>query len=182
MDLTTLEKELTKKSYSEIDASLSTLDHPELLELLDSRSIRVGNSATEILVARHQADLVIDALLASTVRTKLGRLRATHLLSCFGRGVPRAASAYLWLLDDPSIDVISNALFGLVFLLDTQNLPILKTARSKTLPGSPARRLFDNAIRALVKQDPFIYSSGFRDRTDVWKLDKTRFAHKIGFP
>lgn len=182
MDISELEKELAKNSYPEIEKVLPKLDTSDLLMLLDSRSIRVGDTATEVLVARRQTGLVIDALLAQRIRTKLGRLRATHLLSRFGKDVPRAADAYVHLLDDRSADVISNALFGLVFLLDQQNLPTIKKARSKTQPGSAARSLFNKAVRALVKQDPFIYSSGYRDSKDVWKLDKARFAHKIGFP
>jgi hypothetical protein len=65
MDLKALEKELAKKSYTEIDSELRKLDDSELLHLLDSRSIRVGDSATEVLIARQQTGIVADALLAS---------------------------------------------------------------------------------------------------------------------
>ena len=182
MDLKELEKELAGKSYPEIEAVLPNLAYPDLLDLLDSRSIRIGNVATEILIARGQTDLVVEALLGSRIRTKLGRIRATNLLNRFGRGIPRATEAYLHLLGDRSADVVDCALFGLVFLLDKTNLSMIKDARSKRKVGCATRHYFNEAITAIEKQDPFIYSSGYRDSNDVWKLDKTRFAHKIGFP
>ena len=182
MKLKHLETSLAKKSYQDIDHGLASLDSGDLMVLLDGRSIRVGDSAAELLIARGETDLVIDRLLSSTIRTKDGRLRATSVLRRFGKSIPRAVEAYLHLINDRSMDVVASALFGLTFLLDIANLPAIISARSKTQPGSSRRHLFDQAIKALRKQDPFIYSSGFGDSADVWKLDKNRFAHKIGFP
>ena len=48
---------------------------------------------------------MIDAVLASKVRTKLGRVRATYLLNRFGTAVPRAVEAYLYLLNDRNVGV-----------------------------------------------------------------------------
>jgi hypothetical protein len=182
MDLQLLERQLAGKSYPEIERALQNLKSAELLDLLDSRSVRIGDSAAELLVTRRQIDPVIDRLLASAIRTKLGRMRATTVLRRFGKSASRAVEAYRHLLDDRCIDVVSGALFGLVFWQDSNNLPMIETAKAKTEPGSPRRALFNKAITALRKEDPFLYSSGFCDGADVWKLDKTRFAHEIGFP
>jgi len=63
MDLKLLEKRACGKSYPEVEAVLPEFDDPDLLHLLDSRSIRVGDTATEILITRRQTDLRINALL-----------------------------------------------------------------------------------------------------------------------
>lgn len=139
--------------------------------MFDSRSRKVGSVAAGFIVTRPDGvDMMIDLLLADYFRTKQGRMRASYVLNVLGRNVSRANEAYLHLLSDRSPDVIDNALFGLVFSLADDCLPIIEAQASKSPVGSTARRYFDSAIRALRARNPFLFSSGYVDSDNRWGL------------
>ena len=168
-----LERELAHKTYDEIDRALRGLSDGGLFDLFDSHSIKVGNSACDILASRMRsgfADLLVDALLQGRLRTKLGRMRASATLNQYGKDAPRAHEAYLHLLHDRSADVIDNALFGLVFLEDKANLPAIEAARDALSANSAQRPRFNCAIKALRDGNPFLFSSGFADSQNAWGL------------
>ena len=175
---TLLDEKLRKLSYDEIERELLRLGDAEVVALLDSRSRRVGGQAAEFLLARRKADVIVEALLASRLRTKLGRLRATYVLNYCGRQPARSAETYLHLLDDRDVGVLGNALFGLAFLQDERSIGKIEAAREHTRKAE-ARELFDLAIKALTEQDPFIFAPGYRDSANVWGLDEKRFAGKV---
>ncbi|HEX3655689.1 MAG TPA: hypothetical protein VHV55_07790 [Pirellulales bacterium] len=168
-----LERELAHKTYGQIDRALQNLSDGELLGLFDSPSIKVGDSACGILRSRSDesfGDEMVDALLEGRFKTRLGRMRASHVVLCGGKRVRRAHEAYLHILHDRSASVVDNGLFGLVFLNDKSYLPAVEAARD-VLPGDSKMRIrFDDAIKALQAGNPFIFSSGFNDAANAWGL------------
>lgn len=167
------ERKLAHKTYEQIDQALQTLSDDELLGLFDSPSIKVGDSACDILFSRAGdafKDEMVDALLEGRFKTRLGRMRASATVLCGGKRVRRAHEAYLHLLHDRSTDVVDNALFGLVFLNDKTHLPSVEAARD-ALPGDSKMKIrFDGAIKALKAGNPFIFSSRFNDAANAWGL------------
>ena len=167
------EQELAHKTYEQINQALRDLPDNELLELFDSPSIKVGNSACDILWSRSDdafEDEMVDALLAGRFKTRLGRMRASATVLCGGKRVRQAHEAYLHLLHDRSADVVDNALFGLVFLNEKAHLPALEAARDALPDDSKMKARFDSGIQALQAGNPFIFSSGFNDATNAWGL------------
>lgn len=180
VDIQNLEARVSRLEYPDIGRELNGLSDAALLELLNSRSIKVGDSAASILRSRGRTDAVVDAILSGKLRTKLGKIRGTYILHSFGRGCSRSVEAYLALLHDRSVEVVSDALFGLVFLQDERNTTHIQRARAEVQPGGAVLEYFDRAVEALRKQDPFIFSPYFRDVGDVWGLDRERFGDRIG--
>lgn len=174
MDLKKTTERLSKLDNLGIRRELEAFNDEDLLLLLESTSIPVGDNAAELLVNGRKTDLVIDAILKSRIKTKLGQVRAANILSCLGRDVPRAADAYLFMLRHKSLDVISGGLFGLAFLQDKTYIGPIISARDKVERPDDVRACFDRAIEALSKGDPFIYSPHFWDRANVWKLSKKK--------
>jgi len=167
------ERELAHKTYEQIDQALRNLPDGELLDLFDSPSIKVGNSACDILSSRAGdafKDEMVDALLAGRFKTRLGRMRASHVVLRGGKRVRRAHEAYLHLLHDRSAEVVDNALFGLVFLNDKAHLSALEAARDALPDDSKMKARFVGGIQALQAGNPFILSSGYDDATNAWGL------------
>lgn len=181
MDLIQFTKSICRKSYGDVATAMKPLKNSELLELLDSKSIKVGDTATSMLSKRGLIDAAIDRLFDGNVRTKFGRLRVSFLVKQRGRACPRGADVFLHLLQDRTDDVVSNALFGLVFLQDKRHLGEIRRTMEGKEKGTRVYEWFSRAIEALEKEDPFIYSPYYRDAADVWKLDKKRFADRIGW-
>jgi hypothetical protein len=169
------------QSYSEIRLALDKCETATILNLLDSESVRVGDTAAEILVFRRDFDLLCDMLMHNRIISSKGKVRATNILHSAGPLFPRAKETYLLLLKERSFPVLSNSLFGLVFLQDKSVIPKLEEALQvhKRRPKHHSR--IQLAIQAIESADPFIYSPSFRDAGDTWKLDKLRFGHRIGF-
>ncbi|HEX3656831.1 MAG TPA: hypothetical protein VHY91_16170 [Pirellulales bacterium] len=168
-----LERELAHKTYEQIDQALRNLSDGELLDLFDSPSIKVGDSACDILWSRSDAkfeDEMVDALLDGRFKTRLGRMRASQVVICGGKRVRRAHEAYLHLLHDRSTDVVDNAIFGLVFLNDKAHLPAVEAARDALPDDSKMKVRFASAIKALQAGNPFFFSSGYNDAANAWGL------------
>ena len=166
-----LEKRLVRQSYQAIDLELDPLPSEVLLKLLDSKSIKIGDTATGILQRRKETAMVLDALLHDRFRTVLGRLRATHLLNCFGCSIPEAIDGYLHALNDRSTHVVSNALFGIVFMRRKDLIPTLMKHMNAASEGSPRYEQYNEAIDALKANDPSKYSPGFCDLGNIWRLN-----------
>ncbi|MCY3019682.1 MAG: hypothetical protein NTW87_11720 [Planctomycetota bacterium] len=180
MNIKALAKRLCRLDYEAIEAEVAGFDDAVLLVLLDSSSRKVGDTAAELLCSRGKAKVVVAALLASEIRTKLGRIRAMSVLGHFGKRVPRGAEAYLRLIEEKSATVVYDALFGLVFLQDEANIPMIEAARRRSRAGPKADGYFEKALTAIHAKDPFIFSPGYRDAHDVWGLDKERFGNRVG--
>jgi hypothetical protein len=141
-----------------------------LVELVDSQSIKIGDTAADLLGSRNEAKLVIDALMSDRLRTADGRVRATNTLHRFGRSVPESADAHVRLLGDRSDRVVRNALFGIVFMCRRDLLPKLKGDIASAPAGTTRHNDLRDAIVALEANDPFIFSPGFEDQYNVWRL------------
>lgn len=173
-DQRALEDRLAHQGYKAIDGEISSIPSGELISLLDSKSRKIGDTAAEILQRRKETALVLDALLHDRIHTVLGKVRATNILNAFGRAVPEAINGYVHVLGDRSNDVVSNALFGIVFMRRDDLLPKLREHLRGASIGSPRQKLFNEAIEALEANDPSIFSPGFADNGNVWRLNEPR--------
>jgi hypothetical protein len=169
---TEFERRLARQSYQTIHRELGRLSSRELLVLLDSKSIKIGDTAAGLLHQRTETELLINALLSDHIRTPIGRVRATNVLSGFGRAIPEAVDAYVHSLDDRSEGVLSNALFGIVFMRRRDLLAALQERFAVARPGSARHQLLRKAIEALRANDPSLYSPGFHDAANVWRLNE----------
>lgn len=172
MDLSGLENELRGRSYKELHERLRLTDSSTLLLLLDNGSVRVGDTAAGLLQMRREADLVIKGLIDSTIRLRIGKIRALHILKCFGKDCAGAFEAYLRMMSDRSFDVASSALFGLAFMQDERALPHLKRRLAEFSEASRISERIAHAIEAIEKKDPFIYCPYFGDHANVWMTKK----------
>jgi hypothetical protein len=176
-----IEARFAESSYSDIAAGLNELPDDDLIALLDAKSVRVGDTAASFLMERNKHQAVIDAILCSRIETAAGRLRATNVLLAFGKTIPRAEAAYLRLINDNSDRVVDNALFGLVFLQNKENVAAIESAKRAAEPQSKRIRYYEQAASALISENPFAIAPYFRDVNNVWQLDQARFANKIGW-
>ncbi|REJ95136.1 MAG: hypothetical protein DWQ29_02220 [Planctomycetota bacterium] len=181
MNVRELERKLSRRSYEELDNDMAAFDDAVLLELLDSRSIKVGDTAASLLSRRGKTNAIVDSVLAGHVSTKVGKIRAINILSSAGTSCVRAREAYLSLLYDKNHDVVDSALFGLVFLQDRRSIGAIRDAMATQTEGSETHARCLTAIEALQQQDPFIFSPYYHDAGDVWGLDKQRFGDRIGW-
>ncbi len=180
MNIREIEKKLSRRSYEDIDNELKAFDDPMLVELLDSRSIKVGSTAASLLRRRGKADAVIDAFFSEKIKTKAGKQRVFFFVRVLGRSCPRASDICLALLHDTNHDVVDDALFGLVFLQDIRAIEAIKESIASRAEDTEIHERHLLAIDALKQHDPFIFSPDFHDAGDVWDLDKGRFADRIG--
>lgn len=167
-DENALSRKLTHQSYEAIGMALQGMPSPDLLKLMDSASTKIGDTAADLLGSRNESALLIEALLIDRLRTAVGRVRATNILNKFGRAVPESTRALVHCLGDRSDGVVSNALFGIVFMRRRDLLPKLREYIELTSPNSVRRENFRNAIRALEEDDPWIFAPGFADLANVW--------------
>jgi hypothetical protein len=175
MDIDSLQRRLLHLSSSGIQTELTTLSDQDLLILIDSEHSRIGDAAAEMVWSRRQVDILIDAILAKVLKTRIGKTRATSILHREGRHFPRSAVAYVALLGDRSAGVVSNALFGLVFLQDVEHLKAVEEEGLRRPEGSKVHERFRQAAEALRKRDPFLFAPHFRDASRVWTVDPARF-------
>ncbi len=174
------DSKLPRMTYEKLEVELSPWSDQDLLEALDSRSIKIGDTAASLLSRRKRYPEVREAVLSGRITTKLGKIRSTNVLCRLGKSWERAKEVYLHLIWDKNAEVAGNATFPLVFWQDKSVIPAIREAVECAPPGSRIRGRFLTAIEALEKQDPFIYSDGFHDMWDTWKLDPKRFADRIG--
>ncbi len=167
-----IESSLGKASYGQIAAALASSSSSELLKLLDCASIPIGDTAASVLSTRGETQLLIDALVSQRIRTALGRVRAVNMLCRFGRRCPEALAAYVHCLDDRSDRVLDCALFGVVFMRASEEVPALRDRLALARPGSQRAVRIAQAISALESNSPFDYAPGFADPNGMWELPK----------
>jgi hypothetical protein len=168
---TSLETRLTHESYQVIEREIRSLPSDDLLQLLDSRSRKIGDSAADLILERHETDILVEALLHDRIRSVLGRVRATNVLADHGRSAPGAIDAYVHCLDDRSDDVLSNALFGIVFMRRRDLIPMLRQRLAAAETNAERHKMLREAVEALEADDPQRFSPGFRDAQNVWGLE-----------
>lgn len=171
-EVETIERKLVKCTYGEIDAALEPYSSELLADLLDSKSVKIGDSAVSILSSRGYLPALIDALLSGQIRTALGRLRVLTTASSYGLTYPQSIHAYWHCLHDRSIDVLSQALFGIVFLRRYDLIERLAEVKRTSIRDRKKKALFDKAIAALTAKDPSLYVVYYRDAANVWRLNE----------
>jgi len=167
-------RRLEKLTYKEIGVALGKLTDDALIELMDSRSVKVGDTASSILSTRDRIVLVTDCLIGNKFTTQFGKIRALNLLCSRGKKGKRSNRAFLQRVDDKSVNVVDCALFGLVFWQDKRVLPLLKELQSACLSNSSKSDLYFKAIHALEMSNPYLYSPHFSDEENVWKLTRKK--------
>ena len=120
------ESSLKGKNYSELEKALSKVSTNALIELLDSASIKIGDTATSRLMRESAYPQLINAGLEGKITTRLGKIRTINALFSAGRKYPKAKIVYLRLLADKSDEIASCALFNLVFWGDRSIISIVK--------------------------------------------------------
>jgi len=165
-----LAKRMSKKDYPEIEKELKELSSDDLIAMLNAKSLKVINVAAEFLHCRGDAAKLIRALVNGEIRAATGRGAATNVLNWFGKSVPDSTRAMIHCIDDRSDGVVSNALFGIVFMGRRDLLPLLQAHLGKTKAASRRRKMFLDAIDALNTGNPSHYSPGFFDAKNVWQL------------
>jgi hypothetical protein len=165
-----IEKNLSRLSYAELESRLSKESPAVWLNLLDSTSVKVGDTAADLL-ARHQAlNEIVRRVDSGLVKTKLGKIRTQNILSRFGRQEPASKRIYLRFLSDRNPDVVDCALFGLVFLQASETIPQIEIRLSQEKPRNRLRNRLLDALRALREKNPKIYSPHYADAAGVWEL------------
>jgi hypothetical protein len=183
LNLRQLGENLCKLGYREIESRLVGLhlDSDSLIQLLNHKSRKVGDTAFSLLDRRSDGpQLVVEAILSDRFTHKIAKIRATNFLAGRGRSCPEAMKAYLHLLCDRNAEVVGNALFGVVFFQDQTQMDLLERRRDALPARDEVRTELEGAIRALREENPFLFSPGFHDAGDVWKLDRRRFGDRIG--
>jgi hypothetical protein len=163
-----IEGRLKGLSYPEIEKALGNVIPQMLVQLLDSKSIKVGDSAAGILTREQVHSLVIPAILEREITTKLGKLRATNILFSLGRQYPEAMTAYLALLEDKNDGAARNVLLALVMWRDVRVIPLIKARQAKVKSVKDAEA-FQRACEAIEKSEPSIFSPYFSDDSGIWK-------------
>ena len=158
-----MEVKLARLSYAEISERLKNRASFELLDLLDDRSIKVGDTAASLLSSREEREMVLSVILNDKLKTRKGKVRALNFLSQCGRQMPEAIQGFLHLVNDLHPDVVDCALFGIVFWNDPRNIDAVLAITN------PRVQLFvEKALKALQCADPSIYSPSFFDQAGVW--------------
>jgi len=156
-------------TYNELHEQLKNRPSLELIGLLDERSIKVGDTAAGVLSMRDEWEMILDAILTNALRTRNGKVRALNFLSQRGRRIPEAIHGYLHLINDSHKDVVSCALFGVVFWNNPRYL-----ATVKEISAEKVQFLVKKAIAALENGNPYLYSPNFIDDAGVWMDPATR--------
>ncbi len=163
---------LKPHDYRAIEEELETQSSETLVALLDATSAKVGDTAATLLRQRKEISLLIDACVNSRIRSARGRVRCMFVFNSSGLSAPETVAAYLHLLGDRSADVVYGALFGIVFARRRDLLPTLRERLGCLPAGSPRREDFSEAIKALEANDPSLFSPGFFDAGNVWRLNE----------
>ncbi len=163
-----LELKLRGLNYPEIERALAKTEPQILIELLDSKSIKIGDSAAGLLRGSQAHRLLLSSILEKRITTKFGKFRAKSILFSTGRRYPEALKAYLVFLNDRNDEIADNALLALVFWGDKRVIPSIKE-RAKAIKSAEDAKEFERACDALEKSDPASFNPHFKDDSGIWK-------------
>ncbi len=149
---------LRRLPYAEIHRILADYDVDTPIDLLDSSSVRVGDTAAGLLSGHEAAMRLIELIETSQLRTWKGRMRALYVLSGLGIDCPDALRAYRHCLHDKSEGVFGRALFGMVLMRDRASLPLIESLAARNQPGSYRHKKLLLAKKALETGNPYTFS------------------------
>ncbi len=142
-----------KLTYAEMNAELSNRSEEDLITLLDSPSIKVGDTAASLLSRRGAEDAVYEAVCTGRLKTALGRKRALFTLLLPGPQYRKGLDACVRMLSDRSKLVVGEALFGLCHWNDQSTLAALDTVTCRAAADD-----VELARRAIKARDIRIFS------------------------
>jgi len=157
------EMNLRTLSHDEASALLEGRSDTELIEVLDGKSRKLGDTAWGILIRRGCDDLVVAALRNRKVRSRDGKIRSLNFLLNRGRKLPESYEIFMTYCTDRSADVVGSALFGLALWGNREAIHFLQSIKSER-----DCEKIERAIRSLEQGDYRIYSPGFSDARGVW--------------
>ena len=153
--------------------ALKDLPSNKLVELIDHRFSKVAGTATYLLRQRKQESLIVEALLNDRLHTRLGKMRGINTLTPLGMHCPEAIPAYEHMISDRAYDVVDCALFGIVFLGNTDSIPLIEN-RIRVVKNPKTVATLKLALRALTKDDPYLFSPGYgRSEIRRWRKHLT---------
>ena len=153
-----IELRLKGESYQELQREMSALSTDLLLALLNSKSRKIGDTASSLLNQKNAREQVAQAILEGKYTTRDSKVRAANTL-CFGKADSKKADdALLYLVRDKNEDSADNALFALVALRRDGVIPDLEKMKGAPEVSSKIKDKIDLAIQALRKANPKIYS------------------------
>ncbi|MSU58777.1 MAG: hypothetical protein EXS35_11510 [Pedosphaera sp.] len=159
----------SKLTYAQLDAVLKTRGDKELIALLDSPSIKIGDTAAGLLFNLDALESVYEAVCNGCLRTALGRKRALYVLIHSGPSFHKSLDACVRFLRDRSKLVVGEALFGLCHWNDPSSLAALDTVTCRAVAEDVER-----ARRAIKERDIRIYSQYYSIH-EMWK-EHQKFA------
>ena len=151
---------LSRLSYAELGKTMTALTDDELVELLNSKSVKVGDTAASLLSTRNRIDVVLQGFARGQVTTRNGKMRVVYIV---GRkhNTNAAMDVLMTLVKDRVFDVADSALFAIVKVGGS-------TVRGKLaeLQQSPdvipsIRPRIERALKAIDENDPRVYSPNF---------------------
>lgn len=163
-----LEQKLRGLNYPEIERSLRRTKPQMLIEMLDSKFIKIGDSAAGLLRGGQAYHLLISAIVEGRITTRIGKIRANNTLFRSGRRYPEALNAYLAFLNDRNDEIAYEALLALVFWGDKRVIPSIKQ-RATSIKSAADEEEFERACGALGRSDPAIFNPHFTDYKGIWK-------------
>ena len=154
---------LAHLTYEQLELALRDEPDEQLIEMLDERSVKIGDTASSILSRRGKHQLLLELALKGEFRTRNGKIRAMNTLGLQGRKLPASLDVYLKFLCDRNAEVAGNALFFIVLWNDKSQINAVRSCQNTALSEK-----IDQAIAALEAGDYRIYSPYFWDNTNIW--------------
>lgn len=162
MNSTKIHAQLKGKSYTQLACEMENFSTDTLVELLNSSSTRIGDTASSILQQRNKLQEIAIATLNGIYTRKYGKIRAANTLCHQSSPTDLCEEALLSLIRDSNEEIAGNALFNLIVLGRKSSAGKLQKLKPKV--SSSFLPFIDLAIQALKQGDPSIYSPNFRHR------------------
>jgi len=152
---------LKGKSYQELKKEMSELSTEMLLDLLNNKSSKIGDTASSLLNQRRENERLAEAILQGKYTTKDGKVRAANTLLFVKADSKAVDDALLFLTRDKNERSAGNALFALVALRRERVIPELEKMKETLGGSSRIKDKIELAIKALVARNPKIYSPNY---------------------
>ena len=153
-----IEARLKGKSYQELEKEMTELSTDTLLELLNVKSRKIGDTASMLLGRRNELERLAQTILEGRYTNRDGKIRAANTLWFRDADSKTADDALLYLMRDKKEEIAGNALFGLVALRKDRVIPELEKIKETPETSAVMKDKIDLAIKALQAGDPKIYA------------------------
>ncbi|MGH8018473.1 MAG: hypothetical protein ACREIA_09315 [Opitutaceae bacterium] len=155
------ESELARLSYGNLAQKMAAFPTDELVRLLNSKSVKVGDTATSFINEREALPSVVAAFDQHLITTRNGKMRVAYLLRQNKRSVEGALRVLLELVKGRVADVADNALFGIVLIGGAAAKNALAEIETSPEVNPKTKARIGRAIEAIEKNNPRIYSPNY---------------------